>query len=700
MLIFRFSRSYFLLALLLFILPRALQAGDCADCKATLHKGVLSIENSVFKRVYEWNDGQIISRSIKDKRRDREWALSSEAPDFALPINGLNATDATLETDKVAATSIKPAHLRVQIDYQLETLQVRRLCRLYGGVAALQCEFYFKGRLPKRLEAWRENASESTLGARKMVEDPHAKQTDSAHAVIERLALPGRHWQLRSSEFEVATDYNDTLVDHSQLSLYRKDNRLQGNILSLRHSLTDDQFYILKESPSKADQLYYPGYDFLVSYDNIRVVGLGLDANDINPDTWVRSYGVVTGLAGSGRLSLLTALREYLETVRVHKPTRDNMVLMNTWGDRNRDGRVSEAFISEELRAAAALGITHFQIDDGWQAGLSSNSASASGKLWTNWLADSWVPHPERFPNGLGPVVRLAKNLNIELGIWFNPSSANDYANWLRDADILLGLYRDHGIRVFKIDGIDVQTKMAEINLRSFFDRVQSASDGEVVFNLDVTAGRRPGYFYMTEYGNIFLENRYTDWANYYPHRTLRNLWMLSSYVPAQRLQIEFLNKWRNAGKYADDDSLAPGRIPFDYQFAVTMFAQPLAWFEATGLPPEAVETSSNLNAYQTLQDDIHRGRIFPIGSLPTGRAWTGFQSIINDKQGYLLILRELNQAQEASVKTWLPANREVAFEHLLGHGKDFVAHSAGDGRVSFELGNPHSYGLYRYTIE
>lgn len=68
----------------------------------------------------------------------------------------------------------------------------------------------------------------------------------------------------------------------------------------------------------------------------------------------------------------------------------------------------------------------------------------------------------------------------------------------------------------------------------------------------------------FNEYGNVFLENRYTDWQNYYPYWTLRNLWMLSKYVPAERLQIEFLNKWRNAGKYAGD-RFAPANYGFGY---------------------------------------------------------------------------------------------------------------------------------------
>ena len=102
----------------------------------------------------------------------------------------------------------------------------------------------------------------------------------------------------------------------------------------------------------------------------------------------------------------------------------------------------------------------------------------------------------------------------------------------------MVGLYRTYGIRIFKIDGLNIPTKKAEINLRNLFDKVLVQTDNKVMFNLDATASRRGGYHMFNEYGNIFLENRYTDWQNYYPYWTLRNLWMLSKYVPAERLQL------------------------------------------------------------------------------------------------------------------------------------------------------------------
>ena len=154
----------------------------------------------------------------------------------------------------------------------------------------------------------------------------------------------------------------------------------------------------------------------------------------------------------------------------------------------------------------------------------------------------------------------------------------------------------------------------------------------------------------MNKYGNIFLENRYTDWGNYYSYQTLRNLWILSCYVPPERLQIEFLNKWRNPA--TSDDPFAPNRMPFSYLFATTMAAQPLAWMEATGLPKKAFEIAPVIEKYQEVMRELHQGVILPVGQEPSGRSWTGFQSIVDDRHGFLLVLREDHPDEQALLTT------------------------------------------------
>ncbi len=143
--------------------------------------------------------------------------------------------------------------------------------------------------------------------------------------------------------------------------------------------------------------------------------------------------------------------------------------------------------------------------------------------------------------------------------------------------------------------------------------------------------------------------------------------------MPPQNLQIEFLNRWRNADRYPADDPLAPQHVPFDYCFAITMMAQPLAWFEATGLPEEAFAIAPLIRAYREHQERIHAGQIFPIGEEPSGTGWTGFQSLRGD-EGYLIVYRELNERTERPDPLLELAGRTIACTSVAGHGDDFSA--------------------------
>ncbi|MEO7765768.1 MAG: alpha-galactosidase, partial [Ferruginibacter sp.] len=297
------------------------------------------------------------------------------------------------------------------------------------------------------------------------------------------------------------------------------------------------------------------------------------------------------------------------------------------------------------------------------------------------------------------PVMLAAKKYGIKVSLWFNPSTDSSFMNWEKDADVLIAQYKKYGISMWKIDGVQAADKKAEINFRLFLDKVMNATNQEAVFNLDVTAGKRFGYHYMNTYGNLFLENRYTDWGNYYPHYTLRNLWQLSAYMPVQRLQIEFLNKWRNRGKYAADDSLAPSHYSFDYLFAISMVAQPLAWFEVSGLPAEAFATAKLVAEYKAVRTALHKGQIFPIGSEPGGFSWTGFQSI-QEKKGYFLVFRESNPQPQQTMSTSLPTGKKVKLKLIAGQGKNFETTTGEKGAISFALLAQRSFALYEYSSD
>lgn len=92
---------------------------------------------------------------------------------------------------------------------------------------------------------------------------------------------------------------------------------------------------------------------------------------------------------------------------------------------------------------------------------------------------------------------------------------------------------------------------------------------------------------------------------------------MLAKYVPAEKLQIEFLNKWRNTEKYGNEP-FAPKHYSFEYLFATAMAGQPLAWMEASNLPDEAFSVKALIDRYKEVQYDFHQGVILPIGEEPS----------------------------------------------------------------------------------
>lgn len=690
----RLTQFWILMALMLFAQSSVAQTkSENISCSARLENDLLTLENSMISRTYQWNSGNIISRSLTDKLSGKTWQMTSKKPDIALPGETEKAVNGVLTSKFVAETAVSPEHLEAEIIYSLGKLQVKRVFRLYSDCPVIACDLYFRG---ESANTWLQAGT--NLADMVNLEKLTASNAGNNAPVIEKLELPGKHWQLNAVEFFDITDRFNTLVKCVNALSYRP-NYYRGNLLFAHDKVTNNGIFILKEAPTSNVQLAYPGSDFITEYGAFRVIGTGINPSDLDSKEWKRGYGFATGVYSGNPKNGLIALRNYQKNLRILKPGRDEMVLMNTWGDRGQDTRVRESFAIAELESGAKLGITHFQLDDGWQTGRSSNSALKGGSLEAIWNDPHyWEPSAEKFPDGLEPVVKKGKELGIEVCLWFNPSRDNSNEHWEQDADALIGLFKKYGIRTFKIDGVNLPDKTAELNFRKFLDKVNQATDKQVVFNLDVTAGRRGGYHYFNEYGNLFLENRYTDWQNYYPYTTLRNLWMLSKYVPAQKFQIEFLNKWRNAAKYADDP-FAPANYSFDYLFAITMAAQPLAWFEGTGLPEEAITVGAPvIKKYREIQSDLHQGDIFPIGEEPSGRSWTGFQSAQEGK-GYFIVFREDNDMPKCEMKTWLKTGSSVKCIPLTGKGKAFSAKAGADGAITFELSQKNSYALYKYVI-
>jgi alpha-galactosidase len=688
-----FNVRCYMLVILSFVACVVVDAQELSECKAYLKNGHLTIENGLIARTFLWNNGLLISESITDKKSNIAWKLKADQPDLSIQKKNVLPTKGKLDVETVAGTAVVPLHLRVITTVSLGLLEVKRVYRIYPGVPAIATDTYLRGKLLNKGDGNGQNLAD----LRNIESTQMANEKVWNETVMDRLLLPGVHWKYTLARFTDITDRNNSLVQEEHLLGYTQPAKLAGNILLADPYPGNSGLFLLKEAPLGRTQFAYPDGDFIVQKGNIQVIGLGLSPADFSETDWVKGFSVVAGITGKAELAKLSAIRSYQQNLRNYLPERDDMILMNTWGDRGQDSRISESFCLRELQKVHDLGITHFQIDDGWQTGRTSNSAFAGGSLKNIWKdPDYWTPNPERFPSGLTPVVAEAKRLGIKLGLWFNPSGDSNYQHWKNDAEALIKLYRDYGISIFKIDGVSITSKQGEINLRKFFDTIQNVTKNEVVFNLDVTAGRRFGYFYFNEYGNVFLENRYTDWANYYPHWTLRNLWQLSKYVAPQRFQIEFLNKWRNPDKYDSTDLFAPRRYPFDYLFAIALVAQPLAWMEAENLPDEAFRLKLFIEVYKAHQENLHRGQIFPIGEEPDGMDWTGFQSL-QKQGGYILVFRENSELATAKIKLYLQPGDKIVLKPLYGQGKQKQAVVDKEGKILFALDKKRSFGFYQY---
>jgi alpha-galactosidase len=660
-------------------------------CYSHLEKDTLVVGNQLIERKFIWNQGNLITHSLTGKSSKQVWLNKSKTPDFYIA-KETNVSNGFYASKEVKETAIHPRYLAIETGFSVGTLSIKKVYRVYDDSPAIACDIYLKGSTDIIFDG--KAGSVADMKNIEFAEDMKSKQMT---AILDQINLDGFHWQTKIVEFFDVTDWNNNLVQEKSIIPYRKTSH-RGNLL-LAHNMENNKgFFFLKEAPTSSVQLAYNGYDFTTDFGHFTTAGLGLTAKDIKVNEWTKAYSVVIGVYSGSEFQQLSALRSYLKNIRKLLPQRDEMVMMNTWGDRSQDSKVNEKFSLLEVEKAAQLGISHFQIDDGWQVGKSPNSVLAKGSfknIWDN--PNYWKPDPIKYPNGLHPIVKRGKELGIEICLWFNPSVQNDYADWEKDVQALVSLYQEYGIRTFKIDGLAIPTKQSEINLRKLFDSVLERTNNNVVFNLDATAGRRAGYYTFNEYGNVFLENRYTDWQNYYPYWTLRNIWQLAKYVPAEKLQIEFLNKWRNTDKYGKD-IFAPNNYSFEYLFATTMAGQPLAWFEGSGLPKEALKIKDLIKSYRKIQHDFHLGTILPIGDEPSGRSWTGFQSI-NGNRGYFIFYRENTPDATGFIKTWLPVGTKVKCTPVLGNAKAIDTTVGKNGAIEVTLPKINDFVMYSYQI-
>jgi alpha-galactosidase len=632
-----------------------------ASCHAAFSGRELVLRNAHVERRWRVEDGMLYPTSFRDLATGREWLARaartpSPTPPFTLP-------------DEVRTLSCR-AWGGAQGPTEELSLVVELESR-GGGVTLLYRFQVFPGARGVTVQLITEGAVELTddtasgATAATGIERPETGGLPPAD-MLEFLDLNCAHLRLTQVELCAQTDIHNTLTQERTWLLHPNDGTLAlaGNLFALEDPLTGEGMALLKHAPlpgerpcpTEADlRVHASGGALYVPRPEQEAFG---PEHPRHPLTYPAAlYGHGTGqLAGTGypytvlcytggATGRTRALHELQRQFRIVDTSRDVQFLSNTWGDRAQDSRVCDAFLRAEIAAAARLGVDVVQIDDGWQQGRTANSVQRGGVWQGYWASDAafWTVHPERFPDGLAPLVALARAQSMRLGLWFAPDSADDFAQWERDADAIIGLHDHEDINYVKLDSVNITSRLGEARFAAFIDRVLRGTRGQVSFDLDITAQRRPGYFGAMTAGPLFLENRYSDFRRYWPHQTLRNLWALAHYVDPARLRMELLNPARNTNIYIDDP-LAPACYPPAYLFATTMMANPLGWFEVSNLPEDVIAGIAPLaQIWKAHRARLFAGHILPIGAEPDGTAWTGFVSEAPGGGGYLLVFRELN---------------------------------------------------------
>ncbi|MBR4901531.1 MAG: alpha-galactosidase [Victivallales bacterium] len=660
------------------------------DCYASWTENTIVIGNQLIERRFQWCAQGLVCTATVDKASAKEW--QGEEPPAV-------TTDVTIECAVSENDGLSAKHLLLTATERQGGGVIETKLGVYPMLPFIILERRCKGLKPsaaKRVEETGGTGNENAV-AKNVVE---AATLDR----IDNVPLNVRHLKLKAIKLFDRTDLNDCLATEEKFHLYPGCSfSARGNVFLFDNYVKGNGLLVVKDSPTHLYQLLENDDSLRVrGTRNADIVGAGLHG-DIDAGEWCQLYGTTVGVGDSDKL--LSEYRKLYAAQYIASGFKEPFIMSNTWGDRSQDSRVCEEFMLKEIEAGAKLGVDIIQIDDGWQKGVTINSKVKKSDIWEGYYAadpDFWTVNPMRFPNGLKPLVKKAAEHGIRFGLWFAPDSSHEFANWRRDVETVLNLHRMYGISSFKLDSVNLLSKKAETNYLNFLTVVERESRNRIALNLDCTAQNRQGYVMWKQFGTLFVENRYTDWCNYFPHNTLKNLWMLSQFIPPRKFQFELLNNSRNDEKYGDDP-LRPAMYDITYEFASVMVANPLVWMEMSNLTDKLIASLQKLiSVYRDVRKDFFDAEIYPIGEQPDGCSHTGFQIVVDGKKGYLLLFKEIDAIAKHVYRLPAPLSKKTCITLLATNAaksapKLSLVDDVMVGLALWECKRDRTFALYQY---
>ncbi|MBQ3234739.1 MAG: alpha-galactosidase [Clostridia bacterium] len=585
-------------------------------------------------------NGKVFFKNLKNKKTGYTFTNGEDnLPIVYIPGFDYDKACVTFETSTATCEDGSDKG-ELSVTFKTEDACILYTLSLYENLPVVSAKVRLSGHFDCHVKTTKELIPDGVLGGKTVI----MKEWIPENASVIGVPFYENHLNLTQVELFDATDDHNLVKTEKTFELFSPwAKNYQGNIFIVDNFVENEALMLVKEAPCKIAQTGNCDFDFFFNkHRTVAITGIGLSFEEpFDIDESVCLYGacVVVGDKNSVRKDYHDYYLRGVSAVQ-----RYPQILSNTWGDGHADSCINEEFMLKELETAEYLGVDVIQLDDGWQKGHTAGSkvkkgGAQIGEGMYDQQKDFWSVR-ETFPNGLTPVLEKAKKIGAEIGLWYSCDATADYKYLKTDIKNVIELYNEHGVSTFKIDGIRIKNKLCEDNVYKILSEIRAGTDNKIKINMDITAGKRYGYFYNREFGNLFLENRFAKARTYYPYRTLRNLWDLSKYVPSQRFQIEVVN----VGSYPESykgDKLAPITYGQDYAFAVAMVANPLMWMEMQNLSDEnKAKLKGIISAYKKERKELSECFIEPIGNRPSGIGFTGFNATGKDK-GYLILFKE-----------------------------------------------------------
>jgi alpha-galactosidase len=114
-------------------------------CSVTLKNDTLTIENSQIKRTWLWNNGNLITLSLENKKGKFRWDTTNKQTDLYLPFEKQMASNGEIKSEFIPDSYQSVKHVRTTILYDLGDLQIRKIVKIYPDSHAIATELFYKG---------------------------------------------------------------------------------------------------------------------------------------------------------------------------------------------------------------------------------------------------------------------------------------------------------------------------------------------------------------------------------------------------------------------------------------------------------------------------------------------------------------------------------------------------------------------------